>query len=245
MPPLRASLAALLLLLLPLLPACEGPRAVAGHIRDGAGNPVPHAKLRTLHLTGEDAAGESDAEGRFSFEVFTSALTNRASVQVDAPGYHRRFARVPFREDVELVLVPDSVPLQGLEWSAPEWMPLAGAHYGVPLRLSYTAGVARVRSASFDDLAGWFAAGEGGDDGGMRARVGYLRFWHGIGGQLGPALLRTGSRPRDVAPHQTYAGAEARLHLFYGTFTIGRYRRIDGSAPGDSRLLSFGAGVGF
>ena len=244
MPPLRASLATLLLLLLPLLPACEGPRAVAGHIRDGAGNPVPHAKLRTLHLTGEDAAGESDAEGRFSFEVFTSALTNRASVQVDAPGYHRRFARVPFREDVELVLVPDSVPLQGLEWSAPEWMPLAGAHYGVPLRLSYTAGVARVRSASFDDLAGWFAAAEKGD-GGVKGRVGYLRLAPRIGGQLGLAVLRTGAKARDAAADQTFAGAEARIHLFYGALTIGGYRRIAGDAPGESRLLSFSAGVGF
>jgi len=235
----------LLLLCASVLPACEGPRTVAGRIRDGAGKPVPHARLRTLHLTGEAPAAESDEDGRFRFEVFTSALATRASVQVDAAGYHPYYGRLPFRDDVEIVLVPDSVAQHGLQWTAAEWTPLAGFHYGLPLRLSYTFGIARTRTAGFDQMAGWYVAGEGGD-GGIKGRAGFLRIWPHVGGQLGVAVLRTGDKSRGVEPDQTFAGAETRLHLVAPiTFTIGGYARIAGSVPGDRRLISFAGGIGF
>ncbi|MFL5539474.1 MAG: carboxypeptidase-like regulatory domain-containing protein [Longimicrobiaceae bacterium] len=243
MSPLRRAAAALLLLL-PCLPACEGPRMIAGRVRDGAGNPVPHAFLRTRDDVGDVANAETDDAGWFSFSVFVSVIQTRATVRVDANGYHTRYVRLPFREGVEVVLVPDSVKRRGPDWSDPETGPAVGLHYGVPLRWSYTVGLTRGRFAGFYDYAGWTVAVEPGE-GGVKGRVGYLRYGRRVGGQLSAAMLRTGAHALTIAPHQGYAGAEARIFLIPLTFTFGGYGRISGSAPGDERLFAAGIGVGF
>lgn len=243
MPPLRRAAIALLLLL-PVLPACEGPRAIAGRVRDGAGNPVPHARLSAVHLTGASPVGETDSLGYFRFDVFASAFDSRASVQVDAAGYHSRFVRLPFRDGVEVVLTPDSVPLHGRQWADPETIPLGGAHLGIPLRWSGNFGLARGRWASFDDFKGVYLAAESGG-GGVKGRLGFVRFGKHLGGQIGVAALRTSSHALTVAPGQGYAGAEARIHFIPLTFTVGGFGRISGSAPGDAKLFAAGVGLGF
>ena len=92
--------------------------------------------------------------------------------------------------------------------------------------------------------AGWLAAVEHGE-GGVKGRVGYLRHGRHVGAQLALAALKTGSRALTVEPRQSYAGAEARIHLIPITFTIGAFGRIGGSSPGDARLLSVSGGLGF
>src|SRR4051794_34439728 len=201
MPPLRRAAIALLLLL-PVLPACEGPRTVAGRVRDGAGNPVPRATLRTGNNLGDAARAESDDGGYFSFSVFTNVLESRASVRVDAAGYHTRYVRLPFREGVEVVLIPDSVPLRGPQWGDAETGPLVGFHYGIPLRWTTDLGITRGRWASFDDFQGWYLAAESGG-GGYRGRVGFVRLGHRLGAEIGVAGLRTTAHALTVAPDQS------------------------------------------
>ena len=243
MPPVRLGLIALLLLL-PSLPACEGPRTIAGRVRDGAGNPVPRALLRTRDDIGDVSAVKTDGEGRFSLTMFASTLSARATVRVDAPGYHRRYVRLPFGEGAEVVLTPDSVRRRGPDWSDPETLPMLGLHYGIPLRFSYAVGVSRGQAAvASGDYRGWLAAVEHGE-GGVKGYAGYERTGRWAGVQLAAALLHTGDRALTVAPRQSYAGAEARIYLRPITFTAGGYGRIAGSAPGDDRLLSVGVGLG-
>jgi hypothetical protein len=243
MPPVRLALFALLLLL-PALPACEGPRTIAGRVRDGAGNPVPNALLRTRDDIGDISASRTDSAGRFSIRMIAATMSRRATVRVDAPGYHRRYVRVPFGEGAEVVLTSDSVKRRGPDWSAPETLPVLGLHYGIPLRFSYALGVSRGQVApASGDYRGWLAALEFGEGGG-KGYVGYERTGRHVGIQLTAATLYTESRALTVAPDQSYAGAEARIFLTPLTFTIGAYGRIEGSAPGDSRLLSIGVGLG-
>jgi hypothetical protein len=73
MPPVRLGLLALLVLL-PALPACEGPRTIAGRVRDGAGNPVPNALLRTRDDVGDVFAERTDSARRFSLTMIASTL---------------------------------------------------------------------------------------------------------------------------------------------------------------------------
>lgn len=217
---------------------------IAGRVRDGAGNPVPHAFVRTRDDVGDVAGAETDSGGWFSFSVFANVVQRRATVRVDAAGYHTRYVRLPFRDDVEVVLVPDSVKRRGLDWGDYETGPAVGFHYGVPLRWSYTIGLTRGRFAGFNDYAGWVVAAEPGE-GGVKGRVGYMRYGRRVGGQLSAAMLRTGAHALTLAPHQGYAGAEARIFLIPLSFTFGGYGRISGSAPGDERLFAAGIGVGF
>jgi hypothetical protein len=243
MPPVRLGLLSLLLLL-PALPACEGPRTIAGRVRDGAGNPIPNALLRTRDDVGDVSAERTDSAGRFSLTMFASMLSARAVMRVDAEGYHRRYVRLPFREGVEVVLTPDSVRRRGPDWSDPETLPVLGLHYSIPLRFSYAVGVSRGQVAPASrDYRGWLAAVEHGE-GGVKGYLGYERSGAHVGAQLTAAMLRTGNRALTVAPRQSYAGAEARIFLTPVTFTIGGYGRIAGSAPGDGRLLSVGFGLG-
>ncbi|HKP74555.1 MAG TPA: carboxypeptidase-like regulatory domain-containing protein [Longimicrobiaceae bacterium] len=234
----------LALFLLPALAACEGTVTIAGHVRSAAGSPVPHARLVTRDLMGHGVEASSDSTGRFGLTFFTTGLVQRATVEVTAEGYHPRTLRLPYRDSVEVRLIPDSLPAPAREWSAPEWLPLSSIRYGVPLRLSYTFGISRVRFSSGGWFAGPFLAAETGD-GGYGARAGYLRQWGWFGAQFGPAVLRTRHHPRGVAAGQSFAGAEARFLVSGLSLAVGGYGRIAGSAPGDQRLVSFSAGVGF
>lgn len=94
MSPLRRGATALLFLL-PILPACEGPRLIAGRVRDGAGNPVPHAMLRTSDDIGDVSGAETDSAGRFSFSVFANVVQTRATVRVEPPATTRATSASP------------------------------------------------------------------------------------------------------------------------------------------------------
>ena len=174
MTPLRLAALALLLLL-PALPACEGPRTVAGRVRDGAGNPVPRAMLRLGDDVGDVSVAETDDGGWFSLTTFSSWMVKRAMVRVAAAGYHTRHVRLPFRDDVEVVLVPDSVRRRGPDWGDAETELAVGLHYGIPMRFSYTVGLTRGRWAGFGEYAGWVVAAEPGE-GGIKGRLGYVRW---------------------------------------------------------------------
>jgi hypothetical protein len=234
-------LATLALIVIPFLAACEGPRTIAGRIRDGAGNPVPGAVLRRSDA---DRGTETDSAGRFKLMVFASVFDSRSTIRVDAAGYHTRHVRLPYRSDAEVVLVPTSVARRGKDWSEPERGLAAGLHVGTPLRVSTTIGVMRGSYTGFGDYRGWLLAAEPGT-GGVKAKLGYMRYGPRRGGQLSVAMLRTGRHALDVASRQGYAGGEARLFLMPWSFSLGGYSRIAGSAPGDRRLLAATMGLGF
>lgn len=153
--------------------------------------------------------------------------------------------RLPFRDSVEVVLVPDSVAQRGPDWSAPEILPVAGLHYGVPLRFTYSFGITRGQAAlATGDYRGWVVVIESGAGGGT-GRVGFVRAGRHLGAELAGAVLYTDRRALTVAPDQSYAGAQARIFLDPITVTLGGYGRVDGTAPGDGRLFSVSIGVGY
>jgi hypothetical protein len=47
-----------------------------------------------------------------------------------------------------------------------------------------------------------------------------------------------------VAPGQGFAGAEARIFVMPVAVTVGQYRRIGGSLPGEGPLLLLSLGLG-
>jgi hypothetical protein len=243
MPSARRGLLAMLLLL-PALPACEGPRTIAGRVRDGAGNPVPHARVSARDDVDDEWSTRTDSAGQFSITTFAGMMVTRGWVWIHADGYHPRNIRLPFRTDVEVVLTPDSVQRRGTDWSDSETHFIPGVHYGVPLRWSLGMGVAHGHWASAGEYAGWYLIGESGG-GGVKGYAGFARLGPRVGAQLSVAALRTSGHPLTVAPDQTFGGLEARFHLMPLTFTLGGYRRLAGSAPGDARFLSAGVGVGF
>ncbi|HEV7587586.1 MAG TPA: carboxypeptidase-like regulatory domain-containing protein, partial [Longimicrobium sp.] len=53
------------------------PRTIAGRVRDGAGNPVPHALLRTRDDVGDVSAERTDSAGRFSLTTMVGMFTAR------------------------------------------------------------------------------------------------------------------------------------------------------------------------
>ena len=230
-------------LLVLLLPACEGYRTVAGRVHDGAGNPIPRASIRSSDFLTDSVGSIADEDGRFSITVFTSAFSPRASVGVSAPGYHPRWTRLPFREDVEVELTPETLPAPYGKWSSPELVPTGGVHYGAPLRFSTAFGAMRVRFYRDTGFQGWVATGEGGD-GGVKGRLGYVYYVQPFGGQLSVSAIRTSHKAWSVGPNQTFVGGEARVMAFMLSLTGGYYARVSGTAPGDSRLVSLGVGLG-
>jgi hypothetical protein len=232
-----------LALLLPLLSACST-GTMSGRVRDPVGNPVPQARLYLWDGPREPNA-VTDSAGAFSIEfgpLHVAAATG-SQVRVDAAGYHSRTLRLAVRESLEVVLVPDSLPPPPREWSRAALSPLGGLHYGIPLRLSSSIGVMRVRYSGFHDIAGWYLASEWGD-GGFKGRIGYVRLGREFGVLAGPALLRTTAHARGAEPDQTWGGADTKLLAGPLTFGLGGYTHLSGNAPGKKRLLSFGVGMG-
>jgi hypothetical protein len=102
--------------------------------------------------------------------------------------------------------------------------PAVGVHYGVPLKLSLSAGGLFDFRGRYDD--GIIAMGEMGQ-GGAEVSIGYfrmIRFGQGLDVRL--AGLRTGMDPRNAAPETTYIGAEAHVMFLLGVGgRIGWFRR--------------------
>jgi hypothetical protein len=233
-----------ILLLLPLLAGCEGFRSVAGRVVDRAGRPVPSAEVRVQEDDFVYGKTRSDSAGRFDVRFFYTALAYRAPVRVEAPGYRTAERWVWFGRPEEIVLVSDAEARSGRVWGPMEVVPRFGAHYGVPLRFSGSAGAAYGRFADLETFSGVAVAVEGGE-GGARGRAGYVRTFGRFGGELSASVLRTFNSPLTVAPRQTFAGAEARFFFRPFTLTVGGYDRIAGSAPGDERLFAVGVGLGY
>ena len=121
---------------------------------------------------------------------------------------------------------------------------MPGAHYQSIQRLTGALSLLFVTELHPAGARGIQLGAEAGQGGG-KIRLGVANWGSGSGAFMGVAMLRTWDKPHRVAVDQTFVGPELRVTAYFLAGTLGYYWRTNGSAPGDSRTLNFGAGVLF
>jgi hypothetical protein len=123
--------------------------------------------------------------------------------------------------------------------------PAIGIHYGIPLRLSLSAGGSFDLRGNRND--GVIVMAEPGQRG-VELSLGYFRRHRfGQGYSLRLAGLRTGDDPWNTSAHTTYLGVEAHWMLLAGVGgRAGWFRRVSGkSGTGlDDNLATVGVSIG-
>jgi hypothetical protein len=123
--------------------------------------------------------------------------------------------------------------------------PAVGIHYGVPMKLSVSAGgLFDLRGKRNDGMIAMIEQGLGGTE----LSIGYfLRHRFGQGYSLRAAGIRTLEKPWNASSRTTYLGGEAHWMLIAGAGgRIGFFRRVSGtSSEGlQSNLLTVGLSIG-
>jgi hypothetical protein len=123
--------------------------------------------------------------------------------------------------------------------------PAIGIHYGVPMRLSISAGgLFDLRGKRNDGIIAMVEPGLGGTE----LSVGYfLRHRFGQGYSLRAAGIRTREKPWNTSARTTYLGGEAHWMLLAGVGgRAGFFRRVSGSAADGLRdnLWTIGVSIG-
>lgn len=125
-----------------------------------------------------------------------------------------------------------------------EYGPLYGVRFGSAQHQSIYAGIARVSRITPDEQTGTTLELELGRSAGQ-VGIGVI----GIAPMAAEVRLqlvglRTWGRATDIAPGQDYVGVEAQLGVILGA-SVGYYRRVHGSTPGDAsfRGIRFVIGV--
>ena len=124
--------------------------------------------------------------------------------------------------------------------------PAFGAHFGTPLRTSFSVGALFDVSPHSND--GTVAMVELGQEG-AEVSAGYFRSIgrFGSGYSLRGAVVRTGGEPWNASEHTTYIGVEAHWMLVFGVGgRVGFLRRASSSVsdPHNS-LVSAGVSIGY
>jgi hypothetical protein len=123
--------------------------------------------------------------------------------------------------------------------------PALGIHYGVPMKLSVSAGgLFDLRGKRNDGVIAMLESGLGG----MELSAGYfLRHRFGQGYSLRAAGIRTFEKPWNTSARTTYLGGEAHWMLLAGVGgRAGFFRRVSGSATDGLRdnLWTIGVSIG-
>ena len=124
-----------------------------------------------------------------------------------------------------------------------QYEPLFGARFGGAQHQSILAGVARlsdIRPSSRSGLALEVEAGRSAGQVGLGFLVMH-RYAPHVRGQL--VGLRTWRRATDIAPGQTFVGVETQVSMLLGA-SVGHYRRVHGSVPGDKSFTAIRFVVG-
>jgi hypothetical protein len=123
--------------------------------------------------------------------------------------------------------------------------PAVGIHYGVPMKLSISAGgLFDLRGKRNDGIIAMAESGLGGAE----LSIGYfLRHRFGQGYSLRTAAIRTFEKPWNTSARTTYLGGEAHWMLLAGVGgRAGFFRRVSGSS-GDglqNNLWTIGVSIG-
>ncbi|MFL5561861.1 MAG: hypothetical protein ACJ79K_10335 [Gemmatimonadaceae bacterium] len=128
--------------------------------------------------------------------------------------------------------------------SARAYEPLYGVRFGSAQHQSVYAGIAHLSRITADEQTGTTLELEAGRSAGQ-VGVGVIGIApKAVEVRLQLVGLRTYGRATDIAPGQNYVGVEAQIGAILGV-SIGYYRRIHGSAPGDAsfRGIRFVIGV--
>lgn len=139
-----------------------------------------------------------------------------------------------------LIVTPRASPAQ----RRTEYEPLLGVRFGGAQHQSVYTGLAVLTHTTPDDHSGLALEVEAGRSAGQ---VGIGYFGSGpIAPQMRAQLvgLRTWRKATGIAPGQTFIGIETQVSMVLGV-SVGYYRRIHGSAPGDSRFKSLRFVVAF
>jgi hypothetical protein len=125
-----------------------------------------------------------------------------------------------------------------------DYGPLYGVRFGSAQHQSVYAGLARVTHMTPDEQTGTTLELELGRRAGQVGIgvIGIAPMAAEVRMQL--VGLRTWGRATDIAPGQDYVGVEAQLGVIVGV-SVGYYRRVHGSTPGDAsfRGIRFVIGV--
>lgn len=127
--------------------------------------------------------------------------------------------------------------------SSDDWLFLAGAQYGTPMRLS--AGLAVFVPTGDPRRAlreGFIVEGSAGQ-GGARVSAGLARFLEYVGLDARAVLSRTSTSPRGGTPNSTYGGLEAGITIAYVRVSAGVAHRIPGAPGPNATIFAWGAGV--
>lgn len=164
-------------------------------------------------------------------------------------GRWRRLRRVPnalVTGAMRLVAAAAVVvaPRVALAQSKTEFEPLLGVRFGGAQHQSVYTGFAILTHKTPDDHSGPALEVEAGRSAGQ-VGLGYFATGPNAG-QLRAQLvgLRTWRKATEIAPGQTFIGIETQASMFLGV-SVGYYRRIHGTAPGDSRFKAIRFVVGF
>ena len=137
-----------------------------------------------------------------------------------------------------------AIPSVAAAQRATEYGPLYGVRFGSAQHQSIYAGIARVSRISPDEQTGTTLEVEMGRSAGQVGVgvIGLAPMAAEVRLQL--VGLRTWGRATDIAPGQDYLGVEAQLGVIVGV-SVGYYRRVRGSTPGDAsfRGIRFVIGV--
>ena len=143
-----------------------------------------------------------------------------------------------------LALATLAVPSIAGAQETTDYGPLYGVRFGSAQHQSAYVGIARLSHITPDEQTGTAFEVEIGRSAGQ-VGIGVIGIAPmGAEVRMQAVGLRTWGRATDIAPGQSYVGVEAQLGVIVGV-SVGYYRRIHGSTPGDAhfRGIRFVIGV--
>jgi hypothetical protein len=133
---------------------------------------------------------------------------------------------------------------QGRPRNGPDCGLLGGLRFGSAQRQAAYTGLWCVTKSAAGERSGPSLELEYGRSGGQIALGATSTGASATVGRLQAVLLRTWGRATDIAPGQTFVGVEAQVSELLGV-SAGAYRRVRGSAAGDTGFLGVRFVLGF